>query len=227
MFKKLILTALLINGTAYSAQNNPKDTLFSISSVPNNIKEDMIKKNIWNKNCPVDIQRLKLLNISYYDFDGNDHSDGKMIVLDKIAEKVSKVFKELYKQKFPIAKIKLINDYNGDDELSMADNNSSAFMCREITGGGRISLHSYGVAIDINPIQNPFISIDNLEIKISPKEGANFINRRNMRPGMIEPVVDIFTNNGFSIWGGTWNDPVDWMHFQLSRKEAEQLAESK
>jgi hypothetical protein len=201
MFKKFILIFLLtiLSVSSYASENIPK---FSVSSISNHIKEDMIKKNIWNKKCPVDINRLKLLNLSYYDFDGNHHNDGKMIILDSIAEKVVEVFKELYKQKFPIAKIKLINDYNGDDELSMADNNSSAFMCREVTGGGRISLHSYGVAIDINPIQNPYISIDDLVIKISPKEGVNYINRRNMRAGMVEPMVDTLTNNGFSIWGG-------------------------
>jgi hypothetical protein len=213
MFKKIILMSLLMTITSIASADAGENPVFSISPVPNHLTEDMTRKNIWNEKCPVAISRLKLLNLSYYDFEGNHHSDGKMIVIDTIAEKVLEVFKELHKRKFPIAKIKLMNDYNGDDELSMADNNTSAFICREVTGGGRISLHSYGVAIDVNPIQNPYISIDNLQVKISPKEGANYINRTNIRPGMVEPVVDVFTSNGFIIWGGSWNDPVDWMHF--------------
>ncbi|KKB96801.1 hypothetical protein SZ25_00110 [Candidatus Arcanobacter lacustris] len=227
MFKKIILMSLLMSLPSHASANTKKDPIFSISAIPNHITEDMVQKNIWNEKCPVGIKRLKLLNLSYYDFEGNHHQDGKMIIIDAMAEKVLAVFKELHKRKFPIAKIKLINDYNGDDELSMIDNNTSAFICREVTGGGRISLHSYGVAIDVNPVQNPYISINNLVTKVSPKEGANYINRTNIRAGMVEPVVDVFTNNGFSIWGGTWNDPVDWMHFQLTRAEAENLSDYK
>lgn len=113
------------------------NSVFNAKLVPDNIAKDMIKKGIWQGNCPVPLDRLRLLELSYYDFEGQSHMDGQMIVLDAVSKDVINIFKQLYKQKFPIAKIRLINDYDGSDELSMADNNSSAFICREITGGGK------------------------------------------------------------------------------------------
>ncbi|MFN7038014.1 MAG: M15 family metallopeptidase [Alphaproteobacteria bacterium] len=196
---------------------------FSSQIIPNDIAQDMIEKNIWNEKCPVSIDRLRLLSLSYYGFDNNVHDDGQMIVLDIVSDRVLIIFKELYNKKFPIKKIKLMNDYNGDDDLSMKDNNSSAFMCREITGGGKASLHSYGVAIDINPIQNPYFKPSDQNIILSPIKSSYFVNRTNIRPGMVETVKDIFINNGFKIWGGNWNDPIDWMHFQLDRELTEKL----
>jgi hypothetical protein len=197
--------------------------LFSINNIPADIIEDMKQKKIWQATCPVSLEQLKMLKLSYIDFTGATKHDGKMIVHEAVAERTIIIFKKLFQLKFPINKIKLINDYNGDDELSMQDNNSSAFMCREITGGGRASLHSYGVAIDINPVQNPYLKPNQHSVTLLPIEGKDYLNRINIRPGMVEPIAEIFIQQGF-IWGGTWNDPVDWMHFQLPREEAEKLS---
>ncbi len=209
---------------------------FTKSYLDNSQKQELIKKNIWNEACPVGINRLNILNISYYDFEGKFHNDGKMIVLDVVADYVLEIFKELYKYKFPIQKINLINIYDGDDELSMENNNTVAFNCRKISNSDKISIHAYGLAIDVNPELNPFLVTSFEEgknsIPVSPPKGMLYVNRTNIRAGMVETilnennetVIDIFAKNGFSIWGGKWNDPIDLHHFQVTREQAEALA---
>jgi hypothetical protein len=116
----------------------------------------------------------------------------------------------------------------------MAANNSSAFNYRKIAidGNDAISIHSYGLAIDINPVQNPYVGNfkDHLTkdcgtAEVWPKAGIQYMNRRNRRPGMVEEIVDIFSLNGFRDWGGNWNDLQDYHHFQTPRILAELLAE--
>ncbi len=80
------------------------------------------------------------------------------------------------------------------------------------------------MAIDINPIQNPYLKPSSEGAKVLPPMGSFYINRDNIRAGMVEPIKEIFLNNGFTLWGGNWNDPIDWMHFQVTREAAEKLA---
>lgn len=197
-------------------------------------KTEMIKKNIWSSECPVSLDRLNLLQVSYVDFNYAEKHDGVLVVHDSAADHVLEIFKTLYNNKFPIAKIKLINDYDGNDEKSMEDNNTSAFNFRKIMNSNEYSIHSYGLAIDINPLQNPYLLNDlqdkKTQIPIFPPKGMEYINRINLRPGMVEniisnneSVVDIFKKHGFSTWGGKWNDTVDWHHFQTTREQAENI----
>lgn len=210
---------------------------FSKSRLSSDLREDMIKNNIWSPDCPVSLDRLNILKISYIDFDGNEHQDGNLVVHDVVADHVLAVFKNLYDNKFPIFNMSLINEYNGDDAKSLEANNSSAFNCREIINGTRMSLHSYGLAIDINPIQNPYLATEynpgKTSVEVHPAQGMEYINRRNIREGMVETVlnntskstvVDVFRKNGFSVWGGNWNYPIDWQHFQVTREQAEAIA---
>ncbi|MDP4832468.1 MAG: M15 family metallopeptidase [Rickettsiaceae bacterium] len=197
---------------------------FSISDIPPLIAQDMMNKSIWHKDCPVEIKRLKLLTVSHYNFD-HQISSGQIIVLDKISQSVLHIFQELLLLKFPIYSIKLMNDFNGSDELSMAANNSSCFNFRPIAGTKTLSMHSYGLAIDINPVQNPFIVIKDRfqKVIVHPKQATEFLNRHNQRSGMVEPIVGIFKKYGFSQWGGGWNNPIDYHHFQVSREEVAAL----
>ena len=219
-------------------QNKMPMKNFSKAPLSQAFKQDMIKKNIWSPKCPVFLDRLNILKVSYIDFDGNEHDDGNLVVLDVAADHVLSIFKQLYENKFPISSVNLINEYKGNDEKSMEDNNSSAFNCRNIPDSKVISIHSYGLAIDINPLQNPYL-ITNYQpgktnIDVFPPQGMEYINRRNIRAGMMETIinsttkttaVDVFKQNGFTIWGGNWNDPIDWHHFQVTRKQAETLAQ--
>ncbi|GAB4162598.1 MAG: hypothetical protein Tsb006_0970 [Rickettsiaceae bacterium] len=196
---------------------------FDIQELPENIAKDMQVNNIWNPDCPVSIDRLRLVYVSYYDFEGKIKL-GQLITLDQVSEAVLRIFEGLIKLQFPIQSVKLINEYNGNDELSMEANNSSCFNFRNIAGSKRLSMHSYGLAIDINPVQNPYIVIgENGSADVFPKQGAEFLNRNNKRPGMVEPTVAIFHENGFSEWGGHWNKPIDYQHFQVPRSKVDEF----
>jgi hypothetical protein len=117
-----------------------------------------------------------------------------------------------------------VNRYDGDDDASMADNNTSSFNDRVVSGGTSLSMHAYGLAIDLNPVQNPFLESIGATRRISPDGGKTYLNRAELRPGMAEQVIDVFADNGFLIWGGDWHNPIDYQHFQLDREMAEQLA---
>ncbi|WP_298254692.1 M15 family metallopeptidase [Bradyrhizobium sp.] len=174
----------------------------------------------------VECQRLALLKFDYFGFDGKVHNDGELVVLDAAADHVADIFDALLKMHFPIKQARLLNHYDGDDDASMADNNTSAFNDRMVSGGSSISVHAYGLAIDLNPIQNPFLQKQNGVLEVSPKAGERYLNRADVRPGMAEAVVDLFAENGFPIWGGDWKSPIDYQHFQVRRDLARRLAES-
>ncbi len=191
---------------------------FEIKNVPKNIRVSMMQKGIWSSECPIPISKLRLLYLSYYNFE-NQMVIGRMIVLDSIAESVISIFKELFMIKFPIHQIDLIDKYNGDDELSMSANNSSCFNFRKIEGSKLLSMHSYGLAIDVNPVQNPFVKDE----KILPSEGSKYLNRENNKNGMVESVISIFYKHGFTVWGGNWETPIDYHHFQVPRDRVTDL----
>lgn len=192
---------------------------FSSQPLPDTIIKSMMTKKIWQDDCPVPLGKLRLLTISHYDF-SNQLQQGQIIVHEKLAESGLIIFRELFNLKFPIDKMKLIDEYNGYDDDSMADNNSSGFNFRKIAGSDVISMHAYGLAIDINPLQNPYIILGEYsgELKVWPAGGENFLNRTNQRAGMLEPCVGLFQQNGFDVWGGSWNLPIDYHHFQVNRK---------
>lgn len=212
---------------------------FAVYPLPEPLKERMIETAIWKAGCPVELDRLRLVRFMHYDFSG-EQKEGEIVVLDAVATRVLEIFKELFDYKFPIAQAKTIDQYGGQDKASMAANNTSAFNYRPIAGKTFLSIHSYGLAIDINPIQNPCLApqenITNEEevlIPCQPAKGQAYLNRTKVRPGMAEQVlnetskmrvVELFQHHGFHVWGGNWNDPVDWQHFQPSRAAAEWLA---
>ncbi len=204
---------------------------FTINNFSDKFKEDFINQGGWNKTCPVSIERLSLLKISFLDFQKNIRA-GELIVLDVVAKNVIEIFKELLIAEFPINSVNLLDKYGFDDYKSMSDNNSSCFNNRFILPKGeRYSIHAYGVAIDINPLENPMISyisseIDYANIAVYPEGGKNYLNRANYCAVMVEPIVEIFYRNGFDIWGGLWNEPVDYHHFEVNRKLAEKLTRS-
>ncbi|MES2214918.1 MAG: M15 family metallopeptidase [Pseudomonadota bacterium] len=184
-----------------------------IKAIPSDIQQTMISSGVWKPECPIPIERLRLLEVDHYAFEGN-LQHGQMVVLDQIAERSLEIFSILLETKFPLHKIQLMDIYNGDDDASMEDNNSSCFNFRKISGTDELSIHSYGLAIDINPLQNPFLVGE----KIYPSKGSEFLDRSNIRPGMIEPVVHLFKERGFE-WGGDWTSPIDYHHFQIPPKD--------
>lgn len=200
-----------------------QEIYFNIKEIPSTIAKQMKAKGVWKPACPLSIERLRLVEVSHLDFEGTIQY-GEIIVLDKLAQSVLRIFEELMVIKFPIHSVYLIDKYEGDDEQSMAANNSSSFNFRMIPGSTKVSMHAYGLAIDINPVQNPYIEIkDDGSVQVHPQSGVDFLNRSNMRPGMVEPIVPIFKKYGFSEWGGNWNKPIDYHHFQVPRSQITEL----
>lgn len=190
----------------------------------------MKKHNVIKAGAPVGCKRLRLVKFSYLGFDGGIHTDGEIMVMDAAAENVLRIFTRLRDMHYPIAKAKLINHYDGSDDASIADNNTSAFNFRNVAGTNSLSLHAYGLAIDINPLQNPYVERSAGNLKFSPPAGADYADRlsgqpeKQLRLGLAESVIGVFADEGFVIWGGHWKNAIDYQHFQVSRGLAQQLA---
>lgn len=162
---------------------------------------------------PPPMSELRWLRASHWDFSGSVQS-GEVVIAQRVANDVLEVFRAIYAARFPIAQMKLIETYGGDDERSMAANNSSGFNCRLIAGTTRPSQHATGLAIDINPVQNPYV----LDDRVYPEAAKEYLNRDDRRPGMLfeqDPVVEAFARVGWS-WGGLWQRPRDYHHFEVA-----------
>ncbi len=182
------------------------------------------QRNIWREECPVHYSRLRIVKVQYVDFDGSENF-GELIVLDEVAVPVLQIFEELFEMKFPIENIIPMEEFFGDDVLSMKANNSSAFNGRLVARTNTWSSHAYGAAIDINPIQNPYLLLNEARelIEVIPPEGDKFLDRSNQRKGMVEAIVTIFAKHGFTEWGGSWEAKPDYHHFQLPWNEIEKV----
>ena len=183
---------------------------FTAEPLPYHIIE-FIRPYSFSGNPPFSYDFLTYLTITHVDFDGESRI-GHMIVADEIGDEVLDIFREIYYSGFPIYSIRLIDYFYADDKLSLEANNSSAFNFRYIAGTNIISRHGFGMAIDINPIQNPYVRGDN----VLPEAGREYLDRDNVRPGMIVPgdaVYTAFTSRDW-IWGGNWTMPWDLHHFE-------------
>jgi hypothetical protein len=165
----------------------------------------------WRAGCPVPLEDLRILRLRHWGFDGKAHT-GELVVHDDHAEEVLGVFEALFDARFPIRRMMLVDVYGGDDDRSMAANNTSAFNCRRsASGSGDWSQHAFGNAVDINPIQNPYVSGGNVE----PPAGERYADRSLRAAGMIQAndaVVKAFARIGWE-WGGDWTSSKDYQHF--------------
>lgn len=187
-----------------------------IRDLKNTEIKNILKQGVWREECPVHYCRLKVVEVSFEGFD-DEVNQGSFLVLDIIAKQVEELFKELRQIEFPIQKILPMEKFGGDDVLSMEANNSSAFNGRLVARTNRWSSHAYGVAIDINPIQNPYLLLNKQRelVEVIPPEGKSFLDRTDQRKGMVEEIVPILANYGFTEWGGNWKDKPDYHHFQM------------
>jgi len=168
----------------------------------------------FHETTPFGYDYLTYLTITHVNFYG-ESVIGHLIVAASIGYEVLDIFREIYEGGFPIHSMRLIDYFDASDYLSMAANNSHAFNFRYIAGTTTISRHGFGVAIDINPIQNPYIRGD----VIWPAAGAEYLDRSYVRPGMIVPgnvVYNAFMSRGWT-WGGYWTWPRDYHHFERQR----------
>ena len=208
------LAAVVLSAAEADAQDP------SVALIGPALCESMKAHNVMRPISPVGCDRLRLVTFPYVDFDGRAHSDGQIVVMDAVAEPVLQVFVKLRAIQFPIAKARLMDHYNGNDSAATADNNTSSFNARQSTGGSSLSMHAYGLAIDLNPVQNPYVT----GRRVAPASAAVYAHRLPVRPGMAEKVIEAFAEQGFTVWGGRWRNPIDYQHFQVPRPMAEQLA---
>lgn len=177
--------------------------------LPADVRTHMTGRS-WREGCPLGLDDLALLELAYWDFAGA-RQHGRLVVASSAAGHVLGAFHTLYDAHFPIARMRLVDDYEASDDLSMADDNTSAFNCRKVTGGSGWSAHSYGTAIDVNPRENPYVKGQT----VLPPEGAEYLDRSSVRSGMAvegSALVAAFDALGWG-WGGRWASPRDYQHF--------------
>jgi len=187
----------------------------SVRPLPGWIR-DLMRGSSWRPGCPVGLDTLRVVRVTYLGFDRQAHR-GRLVVHRSVAHDVARVFGRLYDARFPIRKIRLVDFYGADDKRSMKDDNTSAFNCRYRNGVCCIwSMHAYGKAIDINPVENPELWSGG----ISPPNGAPYRDRSDKRKGMIfhgDVVWKGFHATGWG-WGGDWSWPIDYQHFSTNGK---------
>lgn len=182
---------------------------------------DSVKERIYGlsykEDCTIPYEDLRYLSLLYCDFDGNTQK-GEIICNKAIAEDLIEIFYELYQNDYQIDKIKLIDEYNADDDLSCLDNNTSCFNYRTVAGSTKLSNHAKGLAIDINPFQNPYITYPNGVERISPAGSEQYADRSSGLDHIItedDLCYKLFIEHGFT-WGGHWKSLKDYQHFEKS-----------
>lgn len=167
----------------------------------------------WRPECPVTPDQLRRIELDYLGLDAQPHR-GAIVVHEELVQETIAAFDRLFRLRFPIERMQTVENYpNADDELSMQDNNTSAFNCRDIPGTGRWSYHAYGRAIDVNPRFNPYIDRTGA---YQPANAGVFVDRSRIDPGLFkdgDAAVRAFTEHGWQ-WGGAWRTPKDYQHFE-------------
>jgi hypothetical protein len=165
--------------------------------------------------CPVPPAQLRRVRLRYWGFDGNPRV-GSLVVHRRVTGDAVAVFRRLHAARFPIRRMVPVSAYRGDDDASMAADNTSAFNCRAAVGSasGSWSMHAYGLAIDVNPVENPYL----LGGRPRPPAGRRYLDRAPPRPGMAVAggvLVRAFEARGWK-WGGRWRGAPDYQHFSTT-----------
>ena len=213
--RRAVLAAALVAVAAWMATSaSPGDTVFRGQVRP--IDAALAKRMTgvsWRPGCPVSLRDLRLLAMSYWGLDGRVH-EGRLVVHRDVARQLVGVFRGLYAVRFPLRRMVLVDVYGGSDFRSIEADNTSAFNCRYVDGTTRWSEHAYGRAIDVNPIENPYVSGGTT----SHSESRPYLDRSRRRPGMAYEggaLVRAFDAAGWG-WGGRWSGAKDYQHFSAS-----------
>lgn len=185
----------------------------NVSRIPDKVERRMRGKS-WHRGCPVPLRNLRLIRVTFHAFDGSRRF-GRLVVHRSVTDDMVYALRKMWRNDFRIRKMYLVDRYEGDDRKSMRADNTSAFNCRYVSGTTTWSQHAYGKAIDINPVENPYVRSDG---SVSPKAGAEYADRDQDRKGMIhdgDAVVTAFEDVGWG-WGGYWSSAKDYQHFSES-----------
>ena len=190
------------------------DEAFYAIPIPDDIFAKMQGKS-YKYDCTIPRDDLRYIHVLHKNIEG-ETLEGEMVCSTLIAEDLLEIFRELYEQSYPIEKMRLIDEYDADDERSMTDNNSSCFNYRTISHTNKISKHGLGIAVDINTLYNPYTKVVDGERIIEPAAGAPYLDRDADFPYKIERgdlCYNLFISHGFE-WGGDWTDRKDYQHFE-------------
>ncbi|GAA3472712.1 M15 family metallopeptidase [Nonomuraea roseola] len=174
------------------------------------LKRDQLPYS-WRPGCPVHHRDLRLITMTYWGFDDKAHT-GELVVRENVTDDIVSVFQRLYRWRYPIKSMKLVDVFKGSDFDSIDADNTSAFNCRQATGSGSWSKHAYGEAVDLNPRENPYVTASG---DTAHTNARRFTERPLDRPGVINPgdrVVKAFAAVGWE-WGGSWSGTKDYQHF--------------
>lgn len=195
---------------------------FYISDITPTLKQRMMGKS-YKTDCRLPWEELRYLRVLHVDLAGQMH-EGEMVVNRHIASRVLDIMKKLYEAAYPIERMVLIDEYDADDDRSMEDNNSSCFNYRLIAHTDKISKHGLGLAVDINPLYNPYVKTVDGSLYVAPETGRAYIDRQKNFPYKIagdDLCCQLFRSAGFQ-WGGDWTEKKDYQHFEIG---SEQIAQ--
>ena len=187
------------------------DTVFTAAAIPPEV-EHRIRGVSYPDGIGIALDELRYLRLSYWDFDGVTQT-GEMICNEQIADDLIEIFRELYRAEYPIRSIRLVDDFGASDDESMAADNTSCFNYRLIKGTQRLSNHARGLAVDVNPLENPYINRSGV---VAPPAGEAYVDRTQDFPHKIDRhdlCYKLFTSHGFT-WGGNWLYSKDFQHFE-------------
>jgi hypothetical protein len=205
--------AVLADRMLPTADVLPPPASGAFESVISPVPPDVLARSTWQTGCPVRADQLRYLRMSFLGFDGRAHT-GEMLVNEKAANTVVKVFGQLFADRFPIEEMRVTAASELNKPPTGDGNNTSAFVCRPTRGQTNWSAHAYGLAVDLNPFQNPYTHSD----VVLPELASAYLDRQRVRPGMLlegNAAVSAFEAAGWT-WGGRWSDPVDRMHFSAT-----------
>ena len=204
--KKLLINLFIFPAITFAGFNA------TINQITPQIKTRMIKGNSYRASCPIALKDLRYIKLNYIGFDNKEHT-GELIVNKSISKDIVSIFKKLYENRYPIKQMRLVSDFSGSDFKSIEADNTSAFNCRYVDGTNKWSNHTYGKAIDINPIENPYVSNSG---HTSHKRSYPFVKRNhNITQAVMlksDYIVKLFKAYGFR-WGGDWRCCKDYQHF--------------
>lgn len=202
--------------------NNPERTTyqpgFYYEPLTDAVKQRITGISYPESGCTVPYEDLQYVGLLYRDFNGEEQT-GELICNKAVAQDMVEIFYELYRNDYQIERVRLIDEYDGDDTASMADNNTSCFNYRVVDGTTNLSKHAYGLAIDINPFYNPYVVFNKGgtgNTYISPAGSEIYADRSQAFPYKIDEndlCYRLFIEHGFT-WGGNWNSSKDYQHFQ-------------
>ena len=201
--------------TTLSVQGQNTSDGFTSEPIPDAIWQKMQGKT-YVDNPYVSRSDLRYLRVKHWDYDEQTHQ-GELVCNRLIADKLLAIFRELYKAHYPIQRIRLADEYDADDERQMRDNNTSSFCYRNVSGSKNLSKHARGLAIDINPLYNPYIRYrkDGSQI-IEPANAKPYADRsKSYRYKIVKGDLcyRLFIQHGFT-WGGSWRTMKDYQHFE-------------